>query len=224
MTFLDDASSYTYSQQVAPVATSCAKASLRRELLRAREALLPQERALEQQAVQQQLEALPQWRCASTVCGYAAMGAEVSCDGLLDGALTAGKRVLLPRCVPGRKLTWHQVDVGWRNRLHIHPYGMGEPDPVRCLLVDPAALSPQRLLIILPAVGLDPHTGGRLGYGGGYYDRFLSSLDAEVFTVGIGYKCQLVALSNLLEPTDVPLRAIVSSDGCSITPHPKEIS
>lgn len=224
MTFLDDASSHTYSQQVAPVATSCAKASLRRELLRAREALSPQERALEQEAIQYRLQALPQWQRASTVCGYAAMGSEVSCDGLLNCALAIGKRVLLPRCVSDRKLAWHQVDAGWRNRLHIHPYGMGEPDPIRCLLVDPVALPPQELLVIVPAVGLDPHTGGRLGYGGGYYDRFLASLNAKVFTVGIGYKSQLVALSNLLDPTDVPLRAIVSSDGCSITPHPKEIS
>lgn len=167
MTSLDDASSHTYSQQAAPVATSCAKASLRRELLRAREALLPQERALEQQAIQQQLEALPQWQRASTVCGYAAMGTEVSCDGLLDRALAAGKRVLLPRCVPGRKLAWHQVDAGWRNRLHRHPYGMGEPDPACCPPMDPKALSACTLLVIVPAVGLDPHTGGRLGYGGG---------------------------------------------------------
>lgn len=217
MTALDDASSNTHSEPVAPEGS---KPALRSRLLRAREALSPQERALEQRLIQQHVETLPQWRRASAVCGYAAMGSEVSCDSLLNDALAAGKRVLLPRCIPGRKLAWHQIASEWRTQLHIHPYGMGEPDPIRCPQVDPRELEPGRLVVIVPAVGLDPCSGGRLGYGGGYYDRFLASLDTGVFTLGICYECQLVALSTLVEPTDVPLDAIVSPHGCHRTPRP----
>lgn len=219
MTSLDDASSNTQSESVAVAAPHRSKPALRAELLRVREALPPRERALEQRLIKQQIESLPQWQGASTICGYAAMGSEVSCDLLLNDALAAGKQVLLPRCIPSRKLAWHQVSGDWRNQLHIHPYGMGEPDPSLCPQVDPRELPPQRLVVLVPAVGLDPCTGGRLGYGGGYYDRFLASLKPQVYTVGMGYKCQLVALSNLLEPTDAPLCAIVSSVGCYPAPR-----
>lgn len=187
------------------------KAMLRSELLARRNALSAAERAAEEHFVNERVQGWPQWERAATVCGYAAMGSEISCNRLLNEALELGKQVLLPACTSDKMLKWYQIEPGWRSRLIPHPFGMGEPNPSQCLLVDPVALDPETLLVIVPAVGLDPQTRGRLGYGGGYYDRFLATLNPTVTTLGIGYKCQQVALSNILETTDIPLHRIISA-------------
>ncbi|MGV6811679.1 MAG: 5-formyltetrahydrofolate cyclo-ligase [Brevirhabdus sp.] len=68
-------------------------------------------------------------------------------------------------------------------------------------------------VVIVPLVAFD-HAGGRLGYGGGFYDRSLERLRAAkpVFAIGFAYGAQQVdALP--LEPTDQPLDAVVTEQG-----------
>ncbi len=81
-----------------------------------------------------------------------------------------------------------------------------EPDVDRCLQFDPAALD----VILVPGAVFDP-SGGRLGYGGGYYDRFLSRMAPEALTVGLAYELQVVPEIPLQEH-DVPLDWIVTEE------------
>lgn len=66
-------------------------------------------------------------------------------------------------------------------------------------------------MLVMPLVGFGPK-GTRLGYGGGFYDRTLSSLEPRPFTVGIGYSMGYVPWLEP-EPHDVPLDAILTEDG-----------
>ena len=104
---------------------------------------------------------------------------------------------------------------------------------------DPAALEPGPLntrhpaapaktvvptWLIIPLAGFD-RRGVRLGYGGGYYDRLLAALGADVVAVGLAFAVQEVALAKgglPGEPHDVPLSAVVTEAGV-IHPTPAEV-
>lgn len=68
-------------------------------------------------------------------------------------------------------------------------------------------------VVVVPLVAFDLN-GGRLGYGGGFYDRTLEGLRAERPTLAIGYAYSAQEAEALpLEPTDQPLDAIVTDEG-----------
>lgn len=71
----------------------------------------------------------------------------------------------------------------------LQPGAMGimEPDPHFCIAADPSEID----LIIVPGVAFDT-VGGRIGYGKGCYDRFLSRLLADVPVIGLAYDFQVL--------------------------------
>lgn len=94
------------------------------------------------------------------------------------------------------------------------PYGIREPDMHVQLAAGhlnalPDALSVQELdVVIVPGVAFD-RKGGRLGYGGGYYDRFLPQLRPNALKIGIAYQLQMVEQLPM-ETHDIPLDLIVT--------------
>ncbi|NJN74837.1 MAG: 5-formyltetrahydrofolate cyclo-ligase [Limnothrix sp. RL_2_0] len=108
----------------------------------------------------------------------------------------------LPRCV-GKKLAWHGYQKG--DHLISGKYGLTEPHPDLPLInldeID---------LILVPAVACSKN-GDRLGYGGGFYDRFLDSLNHPVTTVGIIFDyCLAAELPR--DPWDKPLNYICTEN------------
>lgn len=69
-------------------------------------------------------------------------------------------------------------------------------------------------VVIVPLVAFDRH-GGRLGYGGGFYDRTLEALRARQTTLAIGFAYAVQETAELpLEPTDQPLDAVLTETQC----------
>jgi len=121
---------------------------------------------------------------AGTVMVYVSKPPEVETAGLIDALLSAGKRVVVPIIEKERRtlrlsyLTDRSVLV--ESTFHV-------PEPIGSEV--PA--SPDDLdLIVVPVVGFD-RTGSRIGYGAGYYDRFLSRAP-DVLVVGAAFSCQEV--------------------------------
>ncbi len=86
-------------------------------------------------------------------------------------------------------------------------YGIMEPDPEKAEEADVSLLE----AVVVPGVAFDRH-GGRMGYGGGFYDRFLAGLDRLPFLVGVGFSMQVVEHVPL-EPHDIRLDGIVTEKG-----------
>lgn len=79
-------------------------------------------------------------------------------------------------------------------------FGLYEPNPNLCDEVAREEIE----IVLVPALGFDK-SNHRIGYGKGFYDRFLASIECP--TIGVGYHEQLVD-SILTEPTDIPLKTI----------------
>ncbi|MDE0484272.1 MAG: 5-formyltetrahydrofolate cyclo-ligase [Candidatus Poribacteria bacterium] len=101
---------------------------------------------------------------------------------------------LIPRCVQNLE-----------KDLVEHRYGMLEPN-TNCPIFPPDQLQ----LIIVPGIAFDPN-GYRLGYGKGFYDRFLPSCPNAV-TIGIAFQTQLV-VKICPQPWDIPVHHIFTEEG-----------
>jgi 5-formyltetrahydrofolate cyclo-ligase len=115
---------------------------------------------------------------------YAPVRNEVETGGLIEKALSAGKRVALPVTETSRKVIYPRIITRYPEDLVPGPFGIAEPCPF-C----PVAAAEEVDLIIVPGVAFDAR-GFRLGYGEGYYDRFFP-LTSGV-SIGIAYSFQLV--------------------------------
>ncbi|MFQ6102052.1 MAG: 5-formyltetrahydrofolate cyclo-ligase [Anaerolineae bacterium] len=149
------------------------KPQLCRHFLRLRESLSPHEVTSASAALCQRLAGWPVLREAQTVLTYLAFRNEPDLELLFD--LLSHIRWAAPR-IEGRRLVLHPYDP---THLVRHPFGMLEPT-ADLPVVDPATLD----LVLVPGVAFDQR-GGRLGFGGGYYDRFLPTTPA--LRVGVTY-------------------------------------
>lgn len=147
-----------------------------------------------------------EYQNASIILPYLSFGAEVDTHAIIEDAWATGKRVALPRCIEGtRNMTWHRVDsfAG----LTTSRLGVDEPPYDDNSIVDPIYL--QNALAIIPGLTFDDH-GYRLGYGGGFYDVFLS--DFKGTTMGLCRNAQLSERLDIIDEFDLPVRIVVTED------------
>ena len=145
------------------------KQRLREERLAARETLSEQERCALDGCITQKLLATPEYAEAATVLTYVSVSSEVSTRMFIEGALRDGKTVAVPRCLPGHRLEF--VAISSLDQLAPAPFNLLEPPK------DLSALTEDQMnnsICIVPALLVDTK-GYRLGYGAGFYDRFLST-------------------------------------------------
>lgn len=186
------------------------KAELRASLA-ARRAEIPAEaRPAMEQAIRAQLTALPAWQAAPLIVGYASVRGEIDMTPLWRAAIAAGKRYALPCTLTGAsegQMAFRQLDFFDPSALRPARYGIPEPTE-DCPLLPLQAL--QGALILVPGLAFD-EDGYRIGYGGGYYDRFLADLAAQgvsVTTVGLVFaRCRVPSLPH--EAHDVPVDIVL---------------
>lgn len=145
------------------------KQRLREERLAAREALSEQERSVLDDRITQKLLATSEYAEATTVLTYVSVSSEVSTRMFIECALRDGKTVAVPRCLPGHCLEF--VAIASLEQLVAAPFNLLEPAKEL-----PALTEDQKnnSICIVPALLVDAK-GYRLGYGAGFYDRFLST-------------------------------------------------
>ena len=180
-----------------------AKATLRETVLRRRDALPPEERAALSARIISSVLRLGAYRRSDAVLAYASFGSELRTDDLLRRTLADGKTLVLPRVEDGGLKLYEVRDVD--RDLVPGTWGIREPVTENCPVADPGGLD----FALIPGVAFD-RRGRRLGYGGGFYDRLISSYLQEGTPLVAGaFEVQMVE-EVPVGPGDVPVDAVVT--------------
>ncbi len=153
------------------------KIQLRKKFKERRKAMSPQRKERADMRISERLRSLYSYRKAKTVLCYVSTAIEVDTTDIINNALADKKRVAVPRCIPGtREMEFYLINS--LDELSPRTFGVLEPedDPDK-LLTDF-----ENSICIVPALACD-RNGYRLGYGGGYYDRFLRRYNGEKILV-----------------------------------------
>ena len=159
---------------------------LRKEAAAIRDAIPGQERAEESGKICSRLTALDAYRDAEAVLGYYSIGSEADTRSFLKRAVRDGKRVYLPRVLTKEEMRFYLYEP---EKLTVSGWGIPEPpeDPEKEFIFGKE--DPGKCLVVLPGLAFDME-GGRLGYGGGYYDRFLASRQG-MHTCAVAFRAQI---------------------------------
>jgi 5-formyltetrahydrofolate cyclo-ligase len=163
--------------------TPATKSALRGELRQRRNALGSAQQVVAARALNHTVLALPHWATAQRIALYLASDGEIGTSELASIARKQGKQLFLPTLGTEGRLAFARWDTDMR--LSVNRYNIPEP-PVGTECCPVSELD----VIFLPVVGWDMR-GGRLGMGGGYYDRTLAGIIGPVL-VGLAHACQQV--------------------------------
>jgi len=181
------------------------KDELRRALKQARRSVPEERRAEYDRAIWEHLWAWEGYRGAKRCMSYLSFGWEINTWPLVERMWEDGKEVYAPVTKPGRQLVpaLYTPDT----ELVQAPLGMREPASAQ-------TCAPEELdLIVVPGLAFSPE-GYRIGFGGGYYDRFLPRVRGV--TVGVIYSEFILELP--VDPWDVPVEYLCTELGISRKP------
>jgi 5-formyltetrahydrofolate cyclo-ligase len=176
------------------------KTQLRRRLREARLRLGADYRQQASEAAAARLLAMPEVVAAQTAALYAAMGPEADASFAMPFLLERGVAVAFPR-VAGELLEFAPAS----SLAELQPGYRGVLEP-KSVAIASSILD----VIVVPGVAFD-RGGGRLGQGGGHYDRTLAGLHPKTFRVGFCFSCQVVDTVPRAEHDEL-LDALVTED------------
>ncbi|MBR4287189.1 MAG: 5-formyltetrahydrofolate cyclo-ligase [Clostridia bacterium] len=160
------------------------KKKLRAEAREMRRAMSPDRKQSLDRKIKNKLLNLWSVREAKAVLCYVSTDIEVDTREFINALLAMGKRVAVPRC-EGEKSNMNFYYINSLDELDVGSFGVDEPDPTKHIMVGDT----KDCVCIVPAFMFDKQ-GFRLGYGKGYYDRYLSRYKGS--TIGICYSENLV--------------------------------
>ncbi|MGI5922056.1 MAG: 5-formyltetrahydrofolate cyclo-ligase [Syntrophomonadaceae bacterium] len=175
-----------------------ARDKLRRQMKRRREQLSASQVQEFSHLIMHKLAELEPVKRARSIMYYAAINHEVDLGPLIEREYLS-RHVLLPRIEANGLMAAVQY-TGW-SRTHESRFGILEPEG--------AAYPVENIdVVIVPGLVFD-FNGYRLGYGKGYYDRFLARLSPRTFICGVGYEFQII--DNIFpHEKDLPVHWIVT--------------
>ena len=140
------------------------------------------------------------YRNADTIYGYLPYNQEVRTVPMLEQALRDGKRVAVPKCYGDEMRFIYLTDL-----TRVEKGYAGIPEPVE----DGPVAHDRTALVLMPGLAFDPQ-GHRIGYGGGFYDRFLAS-EPNHPTLALCYGFQMVEHLQT-EEFDIPVDQVLWAD------------
>lgn len=178
--------------------------TLRKEVLARRDGLTTEQRRLKSLAVLEKIYQVEEFRKAATIFIYVNFRSEVETIPIINRCLAEKKQVVVPLTDPKNSKLIPYIISDPDRELKPGYCGIPEPNPLYAETFDPGKID----IIILPGSVFDAK-GGRLGYGGGYYDRFLESDAPNAFRIGLAFELQVVSTVPLL-PHDQKLQALIT--------------
>ena len=173
------------------------KVALRREIREKKRAMTLQQIEEASRKLGELFVASAQYRQAKTIYGYLPYNQEVRTVPMLEQALRDGKKVAVPKVYGDEMRFIYMTDLSLVEKGYA-----GIPEPVADAPVaeDPTAL------VLMPGLAFDKE-GHRIGYGGGFYDKFLASEPGHP-TVALCYSFQMMEALET-EEYDIPVDCVL---------------
>ena len=137
------------------------------------------------------------YRQAKTVYGYLPYNQEVRTVAMLERAIADGKRVAVPKCY-GDEMRFIYMD----DLSKVEKGYAGIPEPI----ADEPVADDETALVLMPGLAFDPQ-GHRIGYGGGFYDKFLAQ-EPDHPTLALCYDFQMLEHLDT-EEFDIPVDTVL---------------
>lgn len=173
------------------------KQELRRAIRERKRAMTEEEIVERSNALAEKFYNSPAYQAASTIYGYLPYNQEVRTIPMLQRALDEGKRVAVPK-VYGEEMRFIYLE----DLTQVSKGYAGIPEPI----ADAPVADDQRALVLMPGLAFDPQ-GHRIGYGGGFYDRFLAQ-EPHHPTLALCYEFQMQAHLDT-EEFDIPVDTVL---------------
>ncbi|WP_428909115.1 5-formyltetrahydrofolate cyclo-ligase [Niallia sp. Krafla_26] len=144
------------------------------------------------------------WRSANTIGITISRPPEVDTYAIIRKAWGEGKRVVVPKCIPkGRKMDFRILENF--DQLESVYFGLLEPIESQTIKIEPELID----LLFVPGLAYS-NDGYRLGFGGGYYDRFLTHYKGN--TISLAFHQQMVSVLPI-EDHDLPVKKMITDIG-----------
>ena len=173
------------------------KRALRREIAAQKRALSPAQIEAASADLTAQLLAHPLFRAARSLYAYLSYNQEVRTVPMLEQALRDGKKVAVPKCY-GDEMKFIYLD----DLTKVSKGYAGIPEPI----ADEPVAHDETALVLMPGLAFDPQ-GHRIGYGGGFYDKFLSR-EPNHPTLALCYDFQMLPHLDT-EEHDIPVDTVL---------------
>ncbi|MEE9316068.1 MAG: 5-formyltetrahydrofolate cyclo-ligase [bacterium] len=189
------------------------KRKIRQEFLKKRNNLSRDEIKSKSEKIEKELFSLPEFQRAKTVMFYVSFRSEVETEKMTRNALKLKKKIVIP-VVHGEKIVVSEIK-NLKKELTKGSFGIKEPKKEFRRRVNQKEID----LVVVPGVVFDKR-GGRLGYGRGYYDRFLRSKlirsrmsrSRKCALIGLAFDLQIARKIPLVEE-DMKVDKIVTESG-----------
>lgn len=167
------------------------KREIRRSVLALREGLGESERERGRVLLTERLLGHQWFYGSDSILGFVSFGSEIDTEGLLQEALRLGKKLFLPKVTGEEQGLMRFYRVRGLEELREGYRGIREPSG-ESEEYEYTEAGAQRTLMLMPGAAFDRYRN-RIGYGKGFYDRYLADKEAlRLRTIGVGYRCQLV--------------------------------
>lgn len=175
------------------------KSNLRKQVLSKRNSLVKGEILEKSRLIADRFLGLPIVDKGETFLLYSAIKSEVSTRLIAESLLESGKTVAFPRMTGNNRMSLHKISS--LDDLTDRQWSIPEPDE------NAPEIKPHEVdIAVIPGIAFDRHRC-RLGWGGGYYDRFLSQ--SKCFSIGLAFDLQVVD-DVPVEDHDHPLDMIIT--------------
>lgn len=181
------------------------KAMIRKRIIEQRGLLSFQEVSEKSSEITVRLCSLSQYISAGTVMAYMSFRNEVATNAFIGRCILDGKRVVIPKAQQSPDMALLPYEVKDLDQ-DVLPglWGIPEPDASRLHMVNPLEID----LVVVPGVAFDGRRY-RIGYGAGYYDRFLLTLRPDCLKVGIAFDMQMLEQFDA-ERYDIPMDLVIT--------------
>ena len=176
------------------------KSELRKQVLQEMKALSQEQKQAIDQALTERLLQHPFYQEAKVIATYLSFPHEFQTQELIEQALKDGKKVLIPKTYPKGRMDFVVYDL---QQLVKTSFGLLEPQG-DLEIVDASQID----LIHVPGLAFTTE-GYRIGYGGGYYDRYLEYFSGH--TLSTIYPCQIQDF--IPENHDIPVQEVLIDEG-----------